>query len=200
MFLHRLLVGSVLLVQQQAAALCGFTAPAIFPSRKMTASNNNNSNEALLMAAAFGSDDSDSEDETAARAAVRRDAANGILAFHDGTEQALLLYVQQHLQADEQQPQQHNRQRQRILQLVDDFCVSRHWMMHVGAEKGVLLQDFLRERLQQHKNNHFVVVELGTYCGYSAIRMADTILKHSHDMDFTILTVDVNPKTQQVAR
>jgi len=180
---------------------------------RMAFSSSAPSSDALF--AAFGSSSSDEEQEPSSADGIPRrrrrvrDVQNGVLAFHEGTERALLLYVQQQLQ---QQPETTTPtyRRRRVLQLVDDFCVSRHWMMHVGVEKGRLLQDFLRERVPDtskqaaDKRPRFVVVELGTYCGYSLIRMADAILEQcggdSTSIDFTIFTVDVNPQTQQVAR
>lgn len=151
-----------------------------------------------------------------------RDRNNSsVLVFHEGTEQALLVYVRQQLQRKEEGDDESNASlssqscstaaaastaARRLLRCVDDFCWQRHWMMHVGHDKGVLLEVFLRERLQQvHScdNTEFVVVELGTYCGYSLIRMAATILEsccENTSMNFTIYTVDVDPQTQRVAR
>lgn len=157
---------------------------------------------------AFGNDDDDGELASAQQR--NRDAHNGVLSFHHGTEHALLLYVQQQqLQQERRSAQRpdgddNERRRRDILRAVDQFCTERHWMMHVGPDKGVILQDFLRQQLQRHRHQQqqqqqpFILVELGTYCGYSTIRMADAILPSTSD--FHIFTVDINPQTQAVAK
>jgi len=77
-----------------------------------------------------------------------------------------------------------------VLQAIDEFCMSRHWMMHVGPEKGTILLNSLRDAMknkmmmeQQYGSSSsssslesnaiipFVAVELGTYCGYASILM-----------------------------
>ena len=136
-----------------------------------------------------------------------RTKENGVLSFHNGTEQSLLLFVQQVVEkklSSLEDPKEQNR-RQIVLQAIDDFCFERHWMMHVGPDKGSILQDFIRDQIMQQdrqKLNHtYHIVELGTYCGYSTIRIADTLLQH-HDRipKFHIHTVDVNAQSQSVAR
>lgn len=158
---------------------------------------------------AFGSDDDDDDDSDLKSKVIHRSAENGVLTFHEGTEQALLLYVQQRLDqetsctgSDDSEQQRLGRQRrQRLLGLVDDFCMTRHWMMHVGVEKGMHLLSFLQERLIQHDmSKPFVLVEIGTYCGYSACKLADAIIQQYPELDFTIFTVDVSPHAHAVAR
>ncbi|KAL3775364.1 hypothetical protein ACHAW5_006506 [Stephanodiscus triporus] len=90
-----------------------------------------------------------------------------------------------------------------VLRAIDDFCVSRHWMMHVGPEKGDILAGALRGAMLAKKamakararaavvptaaasssssssstsyNVQFVAVELGTYCGYASMLMGATM-------------------------
>jgi catechol O-methyltransferase len=49
---------------------------------------------------------------------------------------------------------------------IDEFCYRRSVMMNVGDEKGAIL-DAAVERAQPR-----LILELGAYCGYSALRMA----------------------------
>lgn len=80
--------------------------------------------------------------------------------------------------------------------------------MHVGPEKAATIQSFLLECISRAKNLSsssssilITVVELGTYCGYSSIVMANTLQQQqSNNINFHIYTVDVNPKHLQVAR
>jgi catechol O-methyltransferase len=143
----------------------------------------------------------------------RRDAENGVLTFHPGTEEALLLYVRNGFEnggGDERGTHQKIRRCDQILKLVDDFCLRRHWMMHVGPEKGEALAEFLEESFQtflqtESRQEPFVIVEVGTYCGYSLIRMAKQLLemqqRHQETRsDFRIVTCDVSEKNQQVAQ
>jgi catechol O-methyltransferase len=166
---------------------------------------------------AFGndSDDDDAQEESASAEPIRRDPSCGALVFREGTEQAMLLFVRNELErshtdangngdSDVMSP------REKIMKLVDTFCYSRHWMMHVGPEKGVILQDFLTRRVHKYLDradfsSPFMIVEVGTYCGYSSIRMAHTVLELLKDTpaaaaSFHILTVDVDPNNISVAR
>ena len=34
-----------------------------------------------------------------------------------------------------------------VLRAIDDFCISRHWMMHVGPEKGDILVGALKSSI-----------------------------------------------------
>jgi catechol O-methyltransferase len=72
-----------------------------------------------------------------------------------------------------------------VLSAVDDFCYSRHWMMHVGDIKGQIVDDavLLAARgliTSTHKtsNSAECAVEIGSYCGYSAVRIARLLPSH----------------------
>ena len=138
---------------------------------------------------------------------LERSKENGVLAFHSGTEQALLLFVQQAVKGykSSNTDQQSSNIRQIVLQAIDKFCFDRHWMMHVGPDKGCIVQDFLTKQItqqdQQQQKRAFNIVELGTYCGYSTIRIADTLLQHNHIVPkFHIHTIDINAQSQNVAK
>ena len=124
----------------------------------------------------------------------RRDADAGVLAFHAGTEQALVTYVQNQLTSQEEQtPTQ-------VLKMIDVFCLERHWMMHVGPEKAVILESFLQKCAAMKKNQQFLLVELGTYCGYSSIMFAQTLLQMKGLSGFHIYTVEVSQQHVAVAQ
>lgn len=169
---------------------------------------------------AFGDDDDENDtsgtwlDETAAArvdneadTTQQRTAENGVLSFHNGTEQSLLLYVQQAVNKHRtvNSDPQHHSNSQIVLQTIDEFCFKRHWMMHVGPDKGCIVQDFLKDHIMQHGRKYseqtYNVVELGTYCGYSTIRIADTLLQHNHIVPkFHIHTIDINSQSQNIAK
>lgn len=181
-------------------------------------------------------DDTDDEDESRTNLStiqnhrLRNDDEFGILKFHAGTEQAMLLFVKEQFSKQDQQTakdeeyedktnhlQQLARQSYRILHWIDEYCMTRHWMMHVGPEKGRILQEFLIQRFQTWYANRrtkttttmhspsppFRIVELGTYCAYSTIRMAQAILfeyaantsSYGKNADFHIYTVDIQSQT-----
>jgi catechol O-methyltransferase len=160
---------------------------------------------------------------------VVRDPGNGVLTHHDGTEQALLQFVVASLSDAESaagsKPSAHAgddyaeaiARCERILSLVDTFCRSRHWMMHVGDEKGKVVEEFLTKRLDKTgstgtsdsdiKSDSFWILEIGTYCGYSTLRMAKTCLEHRQrtqqrgaNSTVHIVTVDVSPQYNRVAK
>jgi catechol O-methyltransferase len=53
-----------------------------------------------------------------------------------------------------------------VLAAIDKFCWNHNWMMHVGDVKGSDLDNVIKE------NKPETVLELGTYCGYSTMRIA----------------------------
>jgi catechol O-methyltransferase len=75
----------------------------------------------------------------------------------DGREEALREYVLEHARAGDPDD---------VIRVIDEFCYERSFMINVGDEKGRLLDDAVRRVAPR------LILELGTYCGYSALRMA----------------------------
>jgi catechol O-methyltransferase len=75
----------------------------------------------------------------------------------DGREQALADYVAEHARPGDPDD---------VIRVIDEFCYERSFMINVGDEKGKIL-DRAVERAQPSQ-----ILELGTYCGYSALRMS----------------------------
>jgi catechol O-methyltransferase len=138
---------------------------------------------------------------------AKRDPENGVLSFHAGTELALLHHVKMKLEGYETKTSQDGiirtmEKADKLLEIIDSYCLNRHWMMHIGPEKGILIRSFIVDCLQNKKenredNDNTIVnfVELGTYCGYSSIFIAKTILEHyynnnSDDDQATTTTID----------
>ena len=67
----------------------------------------------------FGDEEDDQVDETI----FTRPQACGVLQFHNGTEEAMFLYVKQHSEEGDVN---------NIIKAIDEFCYKRHWMMHLG--------------------------------------------------------------------
>jgi catechol O-methyltransferase len=75
----------------------------------------------------------------------------------DGREEALARHVTTHARAGDVDD---------AIRAIDDFCYRQSFMMNVGDEKGEILDAaVLRTRPRR-------LLELGTYCGYSALRTA----------------------------
>ena len=53
-----------------------------------------------------------------------------------------------------------------VLRAIDSYAWSVNWLMNVGDRKGEILDEEVRRARPQ------LVVELGGYCGYSAVRIA----------------------------
>mmetsp|Transcript_12421 Transcript_12421/g.25653 ORF Transcript_12421/g.25653 Transcript_12421/m.25653 type:complete len:592 (+) Transcript_12421:149-1924(+) len=77
-----------------------------------------------------------------------------------------------------------------VLTAIDEFCTTRHWMMHVGPEKGRVVTESLRNAVEikaaelvnvasssksSSSSGSFVCVELGTYCGYASVLLCRAI-------------------------
>jgi len=127
-----------------------------------------------------------------------RDPSNGILAFHAGTELALLNYVQQQMESDQDIVKN---QASTVLGHIDDFCLQRHWMMHVGYEKAPILEQFLKECTEAAVDTKscLTLVEVGTYCGYSSILIANSMNQSAPDK-FHIYSFEVVEQNAKVAR
>jgi catechol O-methyltransferase len=75
----------------------------------------------------------------------------------DGREEALAAYVMSNAVPGDLDD---------TIRVVDEFCYQRSVMMNVGDEKGEILDTAVRRARPR------LLLELGTYCGYSALRMA----------------------------
>ena len=78
----------------------------------------------------------------------------------DGREEALAAYVVSHARRGDVDD---------VIRVIDDFCYHRSVMMNVGDEKGAILDAAVQRALPRR------ILELGTYCGYSALRIARVI-------------------------
>jgi catechol O-methyltransferase len=75
------------------------------------------------------------------------------------------------------------------IRVVDEFSYRESFMINVGDEKGALLDDALR-RVRPVR-----LLELGTYCGYSALRTARAMPEGAH-----LYSVELNADNAAVAR
>ena len=75
------------------------------------------------------------------------------------------------------------------IRVIDDFCVTRSAMMNVGDEKGELL-----DRAVQRASPS-LLLELGTYCGYSGLRLARVMPANAR-----LCSIEFNPANADIAR
>lgn len=130
----------------------------------------------------FDTVDDDEDSET-----FSRPRGCGVLNFHAGTEDALFLFLQNQITKD-LIFDDHAERTDFILKLVDQFCYTRHWMMHIGDEKASVLHAAILDAktTQSFPNDGFVAVELGSYCGYSAAVIAKNLSFENGDMLYCI--------------
>ncbi|XP_053172480.1 catechol O-methyltransferase B [Scomber japonicus] len=76
-----------------------------------------------------------------------------------------------------------------VVQAIDQFCRHKEWAMNVGDEKGCILDSVVSEI------NPATVLELGTYCGYSTVRIASLLPPHAK-----LITLEFNPNYAAIAR
>jgi len=74
----------------------------------------------------------------------------------DGREERLAGYVVENA---------HERDLDDVIRAIDEYSYSRSYMINVGDEKGAILDEAVRRARPSQ------LLELGTYCGYSALRM-----------------------------
>ncbi len=72
---------------------------------------------------------------------------------------------------------------------VDEFCYRQSVMMNVGDEKGEIL-DAAIQRAEPKR-----LLELGTYCGYSALRTVRSMPDDAH-----LYSIEFNPDNAEIAR
>ncbi|XP_014682619.3 catechol O-methyltransferase isoform X1 [Equus asinus] len=91
----------------------------------------------------------------------------------DSKEQRILRQVLQHAVAGDPQS---------VLETIDAYCSQKEWAMIVGNKKGQFLDAVVQEQQPS------VLLELGAYCGYSAVRMARLLPPGAR-----LLTIEINP-------
>ncbi|KAM7050890.1 catechol O-methyltransferase isoform 2-T2 [Molossus nigricans] len=91
----------------------------------------------------------------------------------DRKERRILRYVLQHAVAGDPQS---------VMETIDAYCSQKEWAMNVGDKKGQIVDAVVREQQPS------VLLELGAYCGYSAVRMARLLPPSAR-----LLTIEFNP-------
>ncbi|KAG7246524.1 hypothetical protein CRUP_032950, partial [Coryphaenoides rupestris] len=76
-----------------------------------------------------------------------------------------------------------------VVDAIDHYCRHQEWAMNVGDEKGCILDAVVCELKPG------AVLELGTYCGYSTVRIASMLPPGAR-----LLTLEFNPAYAAVAR
>jgi len=75
------------------------------------------------------------------------------------------------------------------IRAIDDFCYGQSFMMNVGDEKGEILDAAVR-RAEPRR-----LLELGTYCGYSALRTIRVMPRDAH-----LYSIEFNSANADIAR
>lgn len=74
------------------------------------------------------------------------------------------------------------------IRVIDEFAYNESFLINVGDEKGKILDDAVR------RADAMRILELGTYCGYSSLRMAVTA------PDAHIYSIEFNADNADIAR
>jgi catechol O-methyltransferase len=98
----------------------------------------------------------------------------------DGREEALADYVLERARKGDPED---------AIRVIDEFCVNRSVMINVGDEKGEILDRAVRRASPQ------LLLELGTYCGYSALRMSQVMPAGAR-----LCSLEFNPANAAIAR
>ena len=98
----------------------------------------------------------------------------------DGREDALAAHVLAHARAGDLDD---------AIRVIDDFCATRSVMINVGDEKGEILDRAVR------RASPSLLLELGTYCGYSGLRMARVM-----PADARLCSIEFSEANAEIAR
>ncbi|KAF2261177.1 S-adenosyl-L-methionine-dependent methyltransferase [Lojkania enalia] len=93
---------------------------------------------------------------------LRKFEIDGYKEWKGGRERALLEHVKQSPDFTQMEGNP-----AKLLEAMDEFAVQQDFLINIGSDKGRILTDLLAEERPK------VVVELGTYVGYSAIMLAN---------------------------
>jgi len=155
-------------------------------------------------------------------ASKKRSEDCGVLSYHHGTEAAMLAHVRNAV-ADLAPPSvtdclgwkgsAADLASAAVLAAIDEFCQSRHWMMHVGPDKGHILAQKLYNAVKERDlgpRETFVAVELGTYCGYASVLLGRTLREVTErpaesgeggaNLECRLYTVEINPEYFAISR
>lgn len=77
-----------------------------------------------------------------------------------------------------------------VLECLDRFALEKRWLMSVGPDKGPLIEEMAGKLPAAPR-----VLELGAYCGYSAIMMADRFGE-----DAEIVSIELNQRAVEASR
>jgi catechol O-methyltransferase len=98
----------------------------------------------------------------------------------DGREEALAEYVVANARPGDAQD---------VIRVIDEFCMTRSVLINVGDEKGEILDRAVR------RASPGLLLELGTYCGYSALRMSQAMPPGAR-----VCSIEFNPDNAAIAR
>ncbi|MFF0488567.1 O-methyltransferase [Nocardia sp. NPDC004068] len=98
----------------------------------------------------------------------------------DGREQALADYVCAHARRHDIDD---------VIRTIDEFCYTKSYLINVGDEKGRILDRAVAAARPRR------LLELGTYCGYSALRIARAM-----PADAVLYSIEFNPANAAVAQ
>ncbi len=89
------------------------------------------------------------------KTAITRDPRNGAFTFQVHAEYDLLLHVQKDLLLLENQRSYDSiHLSEHIMHSIDEYCLKKQWMYHIGREKGIAVSRFLQSKLEKwYKEN-----------------------------------------------
>jgi catechol O-methyltransferase len=98
----------------------------------------------------------------------------------DGREAALLRYVLENAKKGDLED---------VIRTIDRFAYEKSFLINVGDEKGELLDNAVKRARPK------LLLELGTYCGYSALRTVRVMPKDAH-----LVSIEFNADNASIAR
>eukprot|EP00585_Thalassiosira_rotula_P002738 CAMPEP_0196145232 /NCGR_PEP_ID=MMETSP0910-20130528/19596_1 /TAXON_ID=49265 /ORGANISM="Thalassiosira rotula, Strain GSO102" /LENGTH=334 /DNA_ID=CAMNT_0041407125 /DNA_START=26 /DNA_END=1027 /DNA_ORIENTATION=+ len=195
------------------------------PSRSVSVATNSTSTLSSKESSTTAIADTNSTNDKNTKSS--RDPRNGAFTFQVHAEYDLLLHIQKDLDKHRNMRRGQGKSSsddvelsRLIMKSVDEYCLQKQWMYHIGSEKGVAIGRFLRAGVESFRDKQlkqamggevkkFICVELGTYCGYSALVLASTLRQFMQEQEqqnqnqpfeFQIYTTEVSSKLLNVAQ
>lgn len=192
------------------------SAPVVVPAQESTAESNQISHYSLVFGDATTATDDTPQpsnsrgDPSSSAKSMKtksseshyRDPKNGAMTFKADTENDLFMHVRNGL-GDHIRDYSDVESAKAILRSIDVYCLGKQWMFHVGQEKGEIMEGFLCKCISEisslSNSQDLIVVELGTYCGYSAILLAKSVREFAPDLKFHVYSTEIDEKNARVA-
>ncbi|RUS18367.1 hypothetical protein BC937DRAFT_88839 [Endogone sp. FLAS-F59071] len=89
-----------------------------------------------------------------------------------------------------------------IIEETHNFAIKRHWLMNIGPEKSPIVEEVLQEKRPKARHlpiSSKIIMEIGCYLGYSAIRFASYVKNTLGIQDVKYYSLEISETHANIA-